>query len=698
MLRPSSSRYRKSNLTAIGGQGGPLAAFGALATDLASNLISDAGDAADEAAALQGQTAGQTAGMEAARTGQALQLPTGDSVHDQAFKKAALAGWAARFDVDSATKAETWAAEHAQNPDRFAANWQTYADATLKMVPAEMQPAIRAELDRRGQTTLGHLQAAKIKSDRADLENRQNADITSAMMQAERDSDIAWRSNNAALGQASDAKWRAYLENRTDLTAMQRVEALDKFARSRARSASLGEFDRAKTRGLASAEAFIRTFRQGGHGLDPDDVDRWSAEMERDTADLRAKHAQAVNDLEAQARTALFRAENGFDGGDLSKFADRARALGATQLALELTDAARSASLRGELSKLPLPELRARATELHVIAASSSDAGSVKRAAMAASALEAKTRAVSSDFVGTLRGQGENLGAINWDDPTTLQNRAAAVSVAARKNGLRSAPLLDHGEAADLVDRLDRGTWEDKARMLGNLHAGFGTALPQVLDGIKEKAPEYAHAGALWGQGRAGQKAAHDILFGAELRRTVGKDGAAGGRQYMPPKDENFKTALETTLPSAVTAGMDPAQVEGLRQTIMSSYAAKSHAAGNASQLSVDGKTLKAAVTDVTGGVVSWNGRSFFAPVPGMTQPQLTSLLDELNDAHLPVAQTADGKPVTAAQVRKWGSFHMTEPGKYAIEIGGGFVTTPSGQPYELDLGALARARGMGGR
>jgi len=699
-LRPSIPRFARTaaraDLSRIGAQGGPSAALGALLSDLAGGMIADAQQAEAEKVSAAAYAEGAEMGNKAAAEGAALTLPDDDgTVRNQALKQGAIAGWLARFDVDTQAKAETWAAEHANDPEAFAAKWHGLTAGTLKMVPTELQPQVRAELDKRGAKVLGHIQAAKLQAERKALEDRQNADILQAQLLADRSSENYWRQGDIAAAQEQDAKWLAYLDSRTDLDARTKVVERDKFLHQRQRAAALGEFDRAKARGLSAAETFIREFRKPGRHpqLDPDMVERIAAEMERHTAELREQRRIALAELRDQAQDAIFRAERGYGAANIDALAAKARALGAADLAGTLLEAGRHAQLAGELAKLPLPALRTRVQEYDAAAKAATDGASARRAELSKRVLDATIKGLKADALEHFRQQGASVPAIDWDKPETLAARAKAADLLSGINGIR-VPALTKSDADDLAARMEQLGYEDRARLLGNLYQGLGhRRFPEVLETIKEKAPEAAHAGALMAEGPDGQKVARDILIGADLRKAVGGTGSPAGRQYMPPKDDLFAREFQRELPPEAVAGLHPNDLRGLQSAILSAYVAKSHAAGLVSQYTVDTTLFRQAVRDVTGGVLEWNGQPLIAPARGMSQDDLDAVMKGLTDADLAGAQSIDGHPVTAAQVRKYGTLRMAEPGKYMVEIGGQYLVTPDHRPAVIDLAALARGR-----
>ncbi|OAN50697.1 hypothetical protein [Magnetospirillum moscoviense] len=683
-----STRPRRS-LASAGAAGGTGAALAEFLSQTAGDMIQDAQTADAEQVAIQARQEGAAAGVKAGADGGVIALAPGDTVRAKAFNDAMVGGYTASLDVYTHAKATEWKAQYADNPDGFKDQWAALSAGLVRNQPAELQPEVQAQLLKRGALMHSDLVAAKATKDLRLAEDRANGDMLSAMLNADGQSEQAWRSGNATAAAGHDATWADYLTRRTDLHETQKVQLADGFRRNRARAAVLGEFDRVKAKGLDAAEAFVRRLPAAHKDQDPDDLTRWQAEMERGLSDLKEQRREALSALHDQAADALFRAERGYGAQPLVDLANKARTLGDDRLAARLSQTVRAADLAVDLAHMPLPALAAKAQDYEQTAKAGGDP---RRAEIARSVLAEQSKALATDAIGHTRRQGFAVPAIDWSNPDSLAERTR---FADRLSGIHKIPVsaLDKAELADLHARLDAGSPDDKARLLGSLAKGFGTRrLPEVLDAIGAKDNETAQAGAIAARGGNGGQVARDILFGQALRKSLSSDKAGGGRQYLPPKDEAFRLFFETALPPAALAAMAPEDQAGIQQAVISSYAAKSHAAGKAHQVAVDPVLFRAAVTDVTGGVVAWNGKSFPAPRPGVTQADITKLVDGLTDNDFLMAQDK----VTPAQVRHHGRFVMKEPGRYFVEIGGAFVHDKFGRPLELDLGFKARLNRMG--
>ncbi|MBC7908592.1 MAG: hypothetical protein H7Y60_17825 [Rhodospirillaceae bacterium] len=679
---------RRVALADVGASGGSGAVVAEFLTRTGMDMAADAQEADAQKVALQAATEGQAAGLTAGQTGAAPEMKSGDTVYDKSFNDAVMGGYVASLDVYSHTQALELAGAHAGDPEGFRAKWEGLTAGILKQQPPQLLPQVQAELAKRGGEAYGHLVTAKAKNDLRVAADKSNATMAEAMAQHERRSEVAWRLGSPAEAQAADASWDEYLSKRTDFDEVGKVEARATYQRTRQRAAVLGEFDRVKGRGLGAAETFISEFsKPGAHeGIDPDDAAKWGAEMERGLGDLRARHAQAVGDLRGRAEDALWRASRGYGADGLPQLAKQATAMGEHDLASRLSENHRSFEMAGELAKLPLPRLKEKVAELDAAARGGTDRASAQRAEVAKSVLAETASGLAKDPIAHARAQGFDVPKVDWNKPETLQARSQAADRLSSYHRF-AMPALDKAETEDLAARLDGATPDEKASMLGNIYKGFGRArLPEVLDAIAEKQPEAAHAGALMTHGKDGERVARDILFGAELRKTVAKDGAGAGRQYMPPKDDAFKMRMAELLPHDAVAELSPETLSGLESAVLSSYAAKSHSAGLAQQTSVNLPLIRQAVADVTGGVVELNGKSTIAPVRGMSQHAFDDFMDGITDGDLA------GSGISAKDLRANGELRMIEPGRYKVMMNGRY-RAKGGPPIVLDIGAMVRDR-----
>ena len=131
----------------------------------------------------------------------------------------------------------------------------------------------------------------------------------------------------------------------------------------------------------------------------------------------------------------------------------------------------------------------------------------------------------------------------------------------------------------------------------------------------------------------------------------------------------------------------------------------------------VDEDTLRQAVNlavggvmhgnSVEGGILRFNGSQVLPPVPGMNQTRFNNLVSRMRDADLneygfwmdrqqnfrpslaPVDPT--GEPVTADDIRRWGKFESIGNGRYIVEMGDGYLMSPNGEPYIIDLRSYAK-------
>lgn len=162
----------------------------------------------------------------------------------------------------------------------------------------------------------------------------------------------------------------------------------------------------------------------------------------------------------------------------------------------------------------------------------------------------------------------------------------------------------------------------------------------------------------------------------------------AADHRIAPPEDRTWNDALDSRVGQAL---MMSAEARGdMMGAIRARYADLSAVAGDSGGILNDSR-LQQAVTDVTGGIVRWNGQSVLAPVRGMSQRQFDQVMNSLTDADLSGVTDLAGRPVRAETLRRWGTLRETSTG-YFVDVQGGFLQR-DGAPFVLDLSAISRAR-----
>lgn len=241
-------------------------------------------------------------------------------------------------------------------------------------------------------------------------------------------------------------------------------------------------------------------------------------------------------------------------------------------------------------------------------------------------------------------------------------------------------------EKAAIKARYDGASPEEKIAMLGAIAGALGGRAGQAA--VKElvgDTPTGRFAAGLWGED---PEVAGSLLKGAAA--------AEAEKGFSPAKGVNIKTYTAekaTALPSGMFAvamrGGESGPYADMAQAIDARYAFLSARAGDASG-NVDTARLKQAATDVTGGILSQNGRPVIAPRRGMSQREFDGVMWGLKDADVAGVTTGDGTPVPLDYVRGSGKLHAVGDGRYVVQVnrddGDPKYAQKDGRPWELDL------------
>jgi hypothetical protein len=250
-------------------------------------------------------------------------------------------------------------------------------------------------------------------------------------------------------------------------------------------------------------------------------------------------------------------------------------------------------------------------------------------------------------------------------------------------------PVLTKPELDTLKATWANGDAGTRARIVGTLGRSLdGDHLRATLEKVAGDDPVFAAAGMLYQQ-------APDLGLSIVRGQSV-----IDLDKKILPQDKAVRQAVNDWLGSAV--GNMPKSRDAIERAALARYADLS-AAANDRGGNMDETRLKQALTDVTGGVVEWGqGTKFFGwagvpkiipPKPGMSSSDFGRLVDGLTDEDLAGMTTGSGTAITAKDFRRLGTLHDAGPGRYLVEIGGGFAQGPDKQPFVLDLSKKVAAK-----
>ncbi len=307
-----------------------------------------------------------------------------------------------------------------------------------------------------------------------------------------------------------------------------------------------------------------------------------------------------------------------------------------------------------------------------------------------------KMEALKSDplgYVSGLRG-APALPAVDWSQPdaaaAALQERqrtAAATSSMFQVGG--PVPVLTKPEIDTLKATWANGDAGTRARIVGTLGRSLdGDHLRATLEKVAGDDPVFAAAGMLY------QQSADLGLSIVRGQSQIDLD------KKILPQDKAVRQSVNDWLGSAV--GNMPKSRDAIERAALARYADLSVTANDRAG-TLDESRLRQALTDVTGGVVEWGqGTKFFGwsgvpkiipPKPGMSSSDFGRLVDGLTDEDLAGMTTGSGTAISAKDFRRLGTLHDAGPGRYLVEIGGGFAQGPDKQPFVLDLSKKVAAK-----
>lgn len=244
---------------------------------------------------------------------------------------------------------------------------------------------------------------------------------------------------------------------------------------------------------------------------------------------------------------------------------------------------------------------------------------------------------------------------------SALAARKRAVDLLRARGDVGNVSVL-RPEDEQMIGRfMQTATPAEQAQFLGAMSKSVGGgAYMATMQSLSEKTDTraFAAAGALYG---VNPEVAEGIIRGRQLLRE---------NSLLAPKQTDANMAdIDGIMPMKMFA---PA-LEGARQVLLDAatarYADLSHLVGDTSG-NLNQDRMQQAVDEVTGGALDMNGATVIAPRYGMSQDEFDAMLDGLTDADLAGAVTADGTPIKAEEVRRYGRLRALAAGEYVLEFG----------------------------
>lgn len=273
---------------------------------------------------------------------------------------------------------------------------------------------------------------------------------------------------------------------------------------------------------------------------------------------------------------------------------------------------------------------------------------------------------------------------LDISDPTSVAARVASADTIEQAWGPKTSGWRDD-EVTDLKDKLDGLPPEQQATTLGALSTLMGDRFQYLLSQIADKAPGVALAAKV--AGKQPQLAA-DVLRGRQML----KDGTvqkASDDDYTDDAKSKLQTALMHS-PTGYAAVLDAATALD---------AARRFDGGNPDKASYQSANFQAAIDDLTGGVIEYNGQPIIAPERGVDEGDFENVIGAVDDADLAVT-TEEGRPLlpvmstgatlTAESFRKYGTLESVGDGQYLVRIANGYALDPrTGQSFVFDWSTM---------
>lgn len=271
-----------------------------------------------------------------------------------------------------------------------------------------------------------------------------------------------------------------------------------------------------------------------------------------------------------------------------------------------------------------------------------------------------------------------------------MAERGQAAIRIADHTGVSGTSAIAPAEVPAIKSLMTSGTLDQRGALLGAI-TGAGMPEPVLkatlgaLASDKQTLP-LAVAGSL---ARNNPDAARGILEGQAIMQAEPK--------FAPNKDD-FPTELAKAIPFNDLPNTTAR--EGIAGAVQAYYAKLSAAAGDTTGIINDDR-MKASVSAVTGGVVTYRGSSAIAPWYGAGQGGMDGAIRTLTDADFAGARTTNGEPFPASTLKPslmgsltWNNWRLQSAGdgKYLVFSGADdkrqYLSNSQNGKFILDLGA----------
>lgn len=354
----------------------------------------------------------------------------------------------------------------------------------------------------------------------------------------------------------------------------------------------------------------------------------------------------------------------------------------------ELRVAGEAAEAAGKLRKAKPEEEASLVASFHPSLNADADYAERSRAHVALQAIQAdKRQRLATDRMGYAASVGvAELEAFDPTDPESVRARWEAYEMVSEYFKLPPGSMITAEEGDMLRDAWRDSDAKGRVAMLKGLRSGMDdNAYAAFMGGLFESRQQFM--AVVGGLAAADPGVAFDIVKGDELRRGDGK---------LAPPEADARPTIDKYLGDALRLRDD--LFSPLNDAVGAYYAKMAADAGDHSGTINPGR-LDQALETVTGGVVEWNGHQLLPPVRGMDSDAFEDLMDGLSDQTMedfgngvPTALT--GGRVTVEHLRRYGLVATVGAGRYALFIRSQAVLSENGNPFIIDLKALAGKSG----
>ena len=276
------------------------------------------------------------------------------------------------------------------------------------------------------------------------------------------------------------------------------------------------------------------------------------------------------------------------------------------------------------------------------------------------------------------RGVIQALAPLDMSTPqsmaTGLAARVQQADLVAQKVGRFVSPFTA-AEARKFADDMAKMSTTEKEQRLGALAQTIGVErmVPTMAQISKDNVRLAVAGGMVGSMTTAGRSVARNILDG---------DAILKANQFKMPEHAKLLAAFQKQVGDALPtiesrqAAMDAAQAI---------YAKLRVEDGHAADREFDGAAWSSAVSQVTGGVVNWNGQKILRAKYGASEADTKALLRRVDAAQIKgwggVAGMSDEE---AAQYVSEAALESMSVGRYRVKAGASILQRKDGQPFEM--------------